>query len=366
MIQLSGLFGTYSPLPIGFDLAHDNLHLLQMEKNSRGEHQVRAGITVPYPTAREKLLSSPPEFRAFVHEALREKPFKGKKIVSYLPGNMTRLLHLEYEVSLSASADEAIAKGVLTRLGGQLADYVIDYLQVRTEDLNTKNRSALVAVAQKKDVLSFLDLLEGAGLEVAFLEVGPAALRRLLASLDQEKRYPSLLLINFGRAKSFLTILSGQRLLMDREIDFGENKLVATICQSLAINEKQALEILYKYGLGVAEVAGMPMSDELKAIADTTREILKPVFFELAENINKALIFMASETRGQTVEGVYLLGSVARYPGADHFISELFSLPVKILHPLAHFRLASPDAIPKDLDPVVSIAMATGLALRGA
>ena len=95
MIQLSGLFRTYSPLPIGFDLAHENLHMLQMEKNSRGEHRVRAGITVPYPTAREELIHSPQEFRAFVHEALQEKPFTGKKIVSYLPGNMTKLLHLE-------------------------------------------------------------------------------------------------------------------------------------------------------------------------------------------------------------------------------------------------------------------------------
>ena len=365
MIDLSGLFSRYSPLPIGFDLAHESLHLLQMEKNSQGEHRVRAGVTVPYPTAKEELIRSPKKFRAFVQAALQQKPFSGKVIGSYLPGSMTRLLHLEYEVNPHANTDEAIAKGVIARLGGQLEDFVIDYLQVRTEDLEAKKRSALVSVALKKDVLSFLGLLNGAGLEVAFLEIGPAALRRLLASLDKEKKYPSLLLINFGRAKSFLTILSGRRLLMDREIDFGENKLAAAICNALDIQEKQALDILYKYGMS-GDSAKTIVSDELKAIADTTREILKPIFFELAENINKALIFMASETRGQTVEGVYLLGSVARYPGADQFISDMFSLPVKILHPLAHFSLANKDAIPKDLDPVVTIAMATGLALRGA
>ncbi len=366
MIQLSRLLRTHTPMPIGFDLAHENLHMLQLEKNSRGELRVRAGITVPYPLPREELFRSAKQFHAFVHQALQQKPFKGKTIVSYLPGNLTRLLHLEYEAGPQLTADEAIAKGVVTRLGGQQDDFIIDYLQVRTEDMEAKKRSALVAVAPKKDVLAFLAVLTSAGLEVAHLEIGPAALRRLLASLDQEQRYPSLLLINFGRAKSFLTILSGRRLLMDREIDFGENKLVTAICKALAMKERQALEILYKYGLGTGGNLLAAMPDELKAIADTIREILKPIFFELTENINKALIFMASETRGQTVEGVYLLGSVARYPGADRFISDMFSLPVRVLYPLAHLPLASRDAIPRDLDPVVSIAMATGLALRGA
>lgn len=365
MIQLSGLLSSYSAMPIGFDLAHENLHMLQMEKNN-GIHRVRAGITVPYPVAREELIHSPIKFRAFINDALKQKPFKGKKIVSYLPGSMTRLLHMEYEVGKHASADEAIAHGVIARLGGQLEDFIIDYLQVRTEDTEAKSRTALVAVAEKKNVLSYLEILQSAGLEVVFLEIGPAALRRLVASLDKEKKYPSLLLINFGRAKSYLTVLSGRRLLMDREIDFGENKLVAAICAALDMGEKQALEILYKYGMGTGGSAQIAVPEDLKVIADTTREILKPIFFELGENINKALIFMASETRGGTVEGVYLLGSVARYPGADQFVSDMFSLPVKVLHPLAHFPLASKHAIPKDLDPVVSIAMATGLALRGA
>lgn len=364
MIPLPWLRKKFRAMPIGFDLAQENLHLLQMEKNRQGEARIRAGISLPYPVAKEELLHAPREFRAFIRQALRAKPFRGRKIVTYLPGSMTKLLHLEYEVAPQDNADEVIVKAVITRLGGQQEDFVVDYLQLRTSDLEAKKRTALVAVAQKKEVLAYLELLNGAGLEVAFLDIGPAALRRLVAALDHEKKYPSLLLINFGRAKSFLTILSGRRLLMDREIDFGENKLTAALSRSLEINEAQALAILYRYGMEIRKSPQLAGPEELEEIAETTREILKPIFFELAENINKALIFMASETRGATVEWIYLLGSIARYPGADRFIGELFSLPVKILHPLAHFPLASKDAVPQDLDPVVSIAMATGLALR--
>lgn len=364
MINLFRLFSPYTPLPIGFDLAYEHLHLLQMEKNGHGDLRVRAGVSVAYPLPREELLGSPTAFQAFVRQALGQKPFKGRTVVSYLPGNQTRLLHIDYEVTPQQSAEEAIMKGVVARLGGQLEDFIVDYLPVRPEDREARHRQALVAVAQRRDVLTFLDVLGGAGLTVAFLEIGPAALRRLLSSLDQTKQYPSLLLINFGRAKSFLTILSGRRLLMDREIDFGENKLVAAMGQALGMDEAQAKGILYQYGLGVRADRPVAISDEQQAVAETTREIVKPLFFELADNINKALIFMASETRGQTVAGIYLLGSVARYPGADQFLRDLFSIPVQVLHPLAHFPLASPAAIPRDLDPVVSIAMATGLALR--
>jgi len=366
MINFAHLFSPYTPLPIGCDLAYEHIHLLQMEKNSHGDLRVRAGVSVAYPLPREELLASPQALQALVREALARKPFKGRTVVSYLPGNQTRLLHLDYEVNQQQSVDEAIMKGVLARLGGQAEDIIVDYLPVRQEDLEARHRQALVAVAQRRDVLAFLDVLAGAGLTVAFLEIGPAALRRLLSSLDQTKQYPSLLLINFGRAKSFLTILSGRRLLMDREIDFGENKLVAAIGRALEMGERQAVGILYQYGMGAQASPGAEGSDEQQAVAETAREIVKPLFFALAEDINKALIFMASETRGQTVAGIYLLGSVARYPGADRFLRDLFSIPVQVLHPLAHFPLASPEAIPRDLDPVVSIAMATGLALRGA
>ena len=365
MITLPRAFTIYKALPIGFDLAYENLHMLQLEVNSSGVHQIRAATSTPYPLVRNELFDSQKAFARFIKNALNKRPFKGRKVTSYLPGSMTKLLRLDYAVNSNTTAEQEIIKGVTDRFGGTIDDFVIDYIQIRSDDLNAINRSALVAVAKKPDVISFLEILEGAGLDVVSLEVGPAALRRLVASLDKEKRYPSLLLINFGRVCSYLTVLSGRRLLMDREISFSENQLIETICSSLGLSERQARTILNKYGLGVPTLGLQDESSELEEILTATKEILKPIFLELTENINKSLIFLASETRGETVEKVYLLGSIARYPGAEEYIAEMFSIPVSVLHPLKHFKQASKNAVPKELDPLVSIAMATGLALRG-
>ena len=76
------------------------------------------------------------------------------------------------------------------------------------------------------------------------------------------------------------------------------------------------------------------------------------------------LVYIASETRGGSVEQIYLLGSLARLSGIDQVLDNLISIPVKTINPFIYFSREHETNKFDDLGPVSGIAVAAGLALR--
>ena len=89
--------------------------------------------------------------------------------------------------------------------------------------------------------------------------------------------------------------------------------------------------------------------------------MLKPLFMELVEDINRALVYAASETRGMPVEHVYLTNMVACWRGIESFIDTLIDVPVSVLVPFE--GLGYSEALTAESDP--RSAVVTGMALHG-
>jgi Tfp pilus assembly PilM family ATPase len=89
------------------------------------------------------------------------------------------------------------------------------------------------------------------------------------------------------------------------------------------------------------------------------------MLLELAEEINRVLVYTASQTHGQSISQIYLMGSLARWKGMDQLLDSLVKLPVKTIpDPLEPFgRKDKSGADSKQPRP--EIAVATGLALNG-
>ncbi len=351
---------------IGLECSLEQLHFVQLESGARDSIRVRARASVPYDGGPKDLLESPKSLRALVQQALKTDKFSGRKVVSALPSGELRIMSLSYHVNPGQGDAGAILKLMQDRLDGDMADYVIDYLPVRSAD-RSDQRTALVAIARREMVISYLEAMRRAGLEVTRLEISPVAIRRLVAAMAPAGQRENVLVINFGSTSSYLTIISGQRLLFDQQIQFGERKLVEQVGAALDMSEGQARELVSAHGLdpaassdhAAAQVTGVD-------VARTLMEIVKPIFLQVVDEINRALIYMASETHGESLDRVYLLGSVARWRGADTLLNKLLVLPVETI-PNPHkvfLRPGSPEAVSED-DAVPETAVATGLALHG-
>lgn len=364
LTQLKDRFARIAPQgqpgPIGVELAREQLHLVQLEKGVDGEIGLRARASEPYPAPREEVLASPQGLRAVLRRALGAGRFVGRRAVSALPAGEVRILSLSYRPG-NREEGAAILEALKDRVEGAVSDYVVDYLPVRGRK-GDEERLAVVALSPRGFVIDFLESMRKAGLDVEALEIGPSAIKRLVVTLSANDDPQSVLVVNFGLSNSYLTMISGRRLLFDQEVAFGEHTLIQQLAGALDISTELARELVLRHGLA-------PSGAEAGAdaeISQTLREILKPGFQALTAEINRALIFAASETHGEPVGRVYLLGAMARWRGVDGLLNGLLDIPVATIpDPLQPFRRRVGKGSGPVAAPAPEIAVATGLALRG-
>ena len=318
---------------------------------------VRGWASVPLPHG-DDVLDSPKRLGLLLRKALSSGGFKGRRVVSAMPHGKVRIHSVTYRPTRERSAADEILSLMQERLDGPLADHVLDFLPVRDGTADGE-RLALVAVSSRADVLSYLELLQRTGLEVVALEVGPAAIRRLVCAMSPAGEPENVLVINAGDRASFMTMISGRRLLFDQEIDFGERKLIELVANSLDMPEQIVRDVVTKGALDTASSRG----SQDAALASAIVEILRPELKRLVAEIERGFLYAASESRGIGARRVYLVGSLARWPGADRQLAAIARIPVAMPDPLGALppearRVVPPHAIPE-------IAVATGLALRG-
>ena len=353
--------------PIGLELGYEGLHLLQVEHRGDGP-RVRASVSAAYPTSREDLLQSPYQLRSFVNQVLRQHHFVGRRIVTCMPYRDLKLRLINYKIISNETEPETVMRLALENLDGGHERWIVDYVPVRTWDEGGGERAALVAIAEREVVVDYLELLRHAGLAVAALEIGPVAILRLVDALREKRHHQNVLVINFGRRDTYLTVLAGRRLILDRHIDFGEEPLVKLLSKTLELTPEASVALLGEHGVFASSDQQAHGNDAVLAhVDDVTQvnmEILKPVFVDLAEEVRKVLVYTASQMRGASVDYIYLLGSVARWPGADRLVSSILSLPAGVLNSQEAFTNSLETNTQQSQHPVAGVAIAAGCALR--
>jgi type IV pilus assembly protein PilM len=360
--QASGFFSGLAGRrygPIGLHMAREAIHLVQLDSHAGRVVAVRGWASVPLPPG-DAAWDSPKRLALLLRKAFVSAGFKGKRVVSAMPHGKVRIHSVTYRATRERSATDEILHLMQERLQGELADHVLDFLPVR-EGGSDGERLALVAVSRREDVVAHLELLRRAGLDVAALEIGPTAIRRLVCALSPAGEPENVLVLNAGDTASFMTMISGRRLLFDQEVDFGERKLVELVARSLDMPEQIVRDVVAKGGLDEASARGLQDVNLASAII----EILRPELKRLVAELERGFLYAASETRGGGAKRVFLAGSLARWPGADRHLAAIARLPVtNIPDPLAVLAPEARRVVPAHAIP--EIAVATGLALRGA
>ena len=234
--------------PIGLELSYEKLHMLQMERSNNGV-QIRAACSTQYPSDRGSLLESPARLRAFIAKELGKSPFAGKKVVTCMPATDVKLALVHYQPPEDGDEASVILTRVLERMGGVPEDWVVDYVPVSTRDLGQGDKAALTACARHEQVVDYLELLRAARLDVQALEIGPLSIQRLVTSVSHTGSEENVLTLNFGAEKTFLTVFTGRRLALEREVLFGESEVVSKVARSLDMSHPEAKDLLYRYGV---------------------------------------------------------------------------------------------------------------------
>jgi type IV pilus assembly protein PilM len=350
---------------IGLDIRSNTLHLCQLRPETDNRFTIIAKSSMSFDGSRQQLLESPKDFKRLLAKATQGKKFKGNKVTAIMPPDDVRIMLLTYKSTVS-DVDAEIIKMLTQRVKGNIDDYVVDYLPVRNSP-NDEEHIVMASVALRSRVERFLATLSYAGLQVHSLDIGPSALRRLISVLYTEDKKSNVLLVNTAEDSCFLTIISGRRLLFDQPVSFGCNQLLEDISKTLDLPVEKARELVLKHGFSVSSESDMSIGIVSQSeVSGALLEILKPAFMKLAEEINRVLIFTASETRGIPLSRVFLLGCMARFPGAHELMMSLLDVPVE-KYPTEFYDifLDENEYTTSWSTQLPELAIATGLALRG-
>lgn len=352
--------------PIGVYLTQEQLHVVQLRRLNGGEIGFQSRVSLAYPGTRIELLSSPAATQKLIRRAMRSGRFRGRTVVSAMPPEQVRVMSIAYPANSAENEARVIAKLMADRLEGPLADHVIDYVPIRMSSRDG-DRLALVAVSSLENVSNYLDRLGAAGLEVDYLEIGPLAIKRLIEWGPASSQKNNVIVINVGISASHLTTISGHRLLADQEIAFGEYTVLGQIAKSLTVTPNQARELVLEHGLDLTHGANSALDgDGDLDISATLVEIIKPALLKLVNEIERAFLFADSESQGLGQRKLFVVGGVARWPGAPELLGKLVNMPVEILG-RAHLPINSQSPEPESINDQQAAEMSTavGLALRG-
>ena len=346
--------------PVGLHLGGERLSAAQMQRTPTGAAIQSVGsleLGCPW----YAMLAEPRRFRRALDQFWHEHGFRGRQVVAAMPQEQLKVFTVEYTATQGQSDAEAVASEVRERLKSKGRNLVVDFVPVRQASPDERSREAVVAAAAREDVTAFLDLLGNAGLQVQALDIAGMALKRVVTSLEPETGpdMQSALLIYVGATSSQLMVVWGRRLMLDRSIEFSEERLVARVTRLLELPEHAAKRLLAEYG--VRAMQG-PHQGEMDAVL---REIVGSELQQLKAEASKTLHYAASRTRGNGVDRILLVGAVGRFPGIAEVLSAGLGKAVGILDPLSAFSHNLTKEEAAVLSPHYGVAVALGLALRG-
>ncbi len=310
--------------------------------------------------------AGPDEKKAAVVNALRaffiEKGIKVRDIATSLSGNAVivryvkfpRLTRAELMSTLATEAEPFIPFDINeVQLGFHILSEIV-------EDGQKKMETVLVA-AKRELVVQRLEILQGAGLTPAIIDVDSFALENVHEKTRDAKEGPgATLYLNIGHMVTNLSIVENGVTRVVRDMFIAGNTMTKAIMKAFQCDAAKAEELKHSRGVFVDP------ADKEKALADGDRDGLGvsqavgQVARDLVAEVHRSVDFYLSQGPDRSIGRIMLTGGTARLKNLDKHLAQELKVPVSVLNP---FTLAKGgDVVPEALAP--SFGVAAGLALR--
>lgn len=335
---------------ISLDLGTASLKIAELEKNGAAWTLKHLGI-VPNPTG--YLITQNPEQKNLFIESIKKLVSASKisqlNIRVGLPESHVYTRVIKMPVLSDAELRSAIRWEAEQHIPIPLAEVQLDYSVLSRPEKGIKEGTMeVLLVAAKKDVINyFIDILGGAGLELAGMETAILGLVRALAAPED----PPTLFMNMGASSSDFCIAVGGKIFITYSVPTAGISLTRAITMTLQLSETQAEEYKRAYGLDQTLLEGK------------VRAAMLPVFKSITSEAKKTINAYESLNLGQKINrviisgGTALLKEIAHEIAADIGVNEVISSD-----PFAYLEIDGKVTVPAER-PVYSIAI--GLAKAG-
>lgn len=332
-------------------------------KLEAGAYQLKAWGHLPLGA---KADAGPDEKKSAVINALRaffiEKGIKIKEAATSLSGNAVivryvkfpRLTRAELMSTLATEAEPFIPFDINeVQLGFHILSEIVEDGQKKMET---------VLVAAKRDlVVQRLEILQGAGLTPAIIDVDSFALENVHEKTRDPKEGPgATLYLNIGHLVTNLSIVENGVTRVVRDMFISGNTMTKAIMKAFQCDAAKAEELKHSRGVFVDP------AEKEKALADGDRDGLGvsqavgQVAKDLVAEVHRSVDFYLSQGPDRSIGRIMLTGGTSRLKNLDKHLAQELKVPVSVLDPFSLSK--GGDVVPEALAPAFGVA--AGLALR--
>lgn len=368
--------------PIGLDIGHSSIKIIQLAMNggqvsviAAGKTNIDSDIDGDEKARRDFIVSA-------IKRMLAEGGFRGRNVVSCLPNERLKITSLRLADKETEQMEQSLKKEVVQRFGLDPDKDAMHYMVAGDvqQGEETKNELILFA-ADNEAVKSHIELLEEIDLRPVAIDTVPCALfrsfeRSLRRQGDRER---TLVFVDVGSRFTTVVFGRGGEISFVKQIPLGGETFNQKIAERLAVNVAEAQMLRDKLraerGGRVCESASNTRAaeDNGRDIDAATRQAIVDsigsVAEELAKEISLCLRYYTVTFRGKRVERAIFTGGGAYEDILLNVLKRQLTVEIEVGQPLRGFDLSGEEAhINLDSDRrgvLCEWAVAVGLSLKG-
>lgn len=334
---------------VGIDIGSTAIRMVEL-RSGHGRPSLAAYGSIPLPDGLSASDSQADRGRIaeLLGELLKQNGVSAKNAVVGLPSTKVFATVITTPKLPPADLAKAVQYQAEQYVPMDINQVKLDHAVIGTSADGSQMEVLLIA-APNSATNKYLAILESVGMEPMALEANSIAAAR---ALMPQPPADGVVLVDFGSLDADIGIyVSGMPRLL-RSVPVGERVIVRTVSQNLGLNDVQAEQFVYKFGLTQSKLEGQ-VYKALKATLDM-----------LVSEIEKSVKFYNGRYPGAKLGRMIVTGRMAALPELAPYLANATGLPVEFGNAWA--GVSYPQSETDKLMAVSSeYAAAVGLAGRG-
>jgi len=375
--MISWILNTRNNRPIGLDIGHHNIRMIQMCVNDDNV-RVFAAQSTQIPTDIKDVPQKKGQFLiSAIGEMLNKGRFSGREVVSCLSNAHLKITSFRVSEKKDEEIEQALKREAQQRFGLDPQTDTIEHMVAGSvQQGDTMKRELIMFAAEQKAINNHIQLLEEAGLRPVAIDVTPCALFRCYSRLlrRQEDKEETIVFVDVGSRFTTVVFGRGKEISFIKQIPVGGEKFNREIASKLGISVDEAQMLRHKL-----QVKKTKEKIEVRKEQNNTRDdnpidpssrqaivdAIGSVAEELAREISLCFIYYSVTFRGKRVGRVIFSGGEARENILLSILRRQLSVDIEVAQPLRGFDIVDNQLDYTDGNSLCEWAVVTGTGLKG-
>ena len=299
----------------GLDIGTSAIRVVQMKGGKQKTLARYGSIDIDPRIAKSDANADLQKLAQAIKQVISQSGISTQNVAVGIPSNKTFMTVVDIERLTPQELDKSIKLQADSLIPTPLAESKIDWGMLGDSPKEKSKVEVLLGSVSNSYVEKRLDMLEAIGLNVVAFEPDSLALTRALLPPGSQEAH---LILDMGNDATDLIVTFNDAPRLIRSIPTGTDTLIKAAMQNLGIDEQQASQFVFKFGMSKDKLEG-----QIYGAINSTIEALM-------SEVEKSIKFFKTRYQGVDITKIIVTGGASVLPELPLYIANKFGSSVEI------------------------------------